>query len=509
MATIKRSDSKSLKEAPPRSCMACTETELPLVRPCRYCDSDYCIDCLIDMFTTPDQTRMPPHCCALIQIHTILGHLTHDQAKAYRARFEEWIAPVKTYCPAPTCSAFISEQRLPAIPPSTKTPSLSTVLTDVLRKVIDSTPARFFRGDMDITQLPGYTTVITHPIDLNMIQGNIDRYKTTNDLTLDMKLVLDNARSYNGSQHPVSKAAEELFAKFIKEVSNVTDRLVSTSSASSLFACPRCHIAICSTCKQVEHTGQPCDSSAQDHEIAMLHTFGYKRCPRCKAAVKKMWGCNHMQCLCGAHWCYYCQRGLDECDGACGEREDESDDEEAGYDSDEEALEAREHREDREIRKVDAGGRAVPQSAAPGSGTRPDNRIVNLDAGGGNRWANGEHDFGEEPEDEPFVQVWSCSHKFEAYKATTDDGFDHGDLDRMECNRCFEKVDTMRHLPTPKPPDPKKRHRTGRTSKSVMSTVETQISIHPAEKNEAWECTRCRVLCCVTCRDRSDKQKRD
>ena len=40
------------------------------------------------------------------------------------------------------------------------------------------------------------------------------------------------------------------------------------------------------------------------------------------------------------------------------------------------------------------------------------NRIVNLDAGGGNRWANGEHDFGEEPEEESVTQVWACHHNF-------------------------------------------------------------------------------------------------
>ena len=54
-------------------------------------------------------------------------------------------------------------------------------------------------------------------------------------------------------------------------------------------------------------------------------------------------------------------------------------------------------------------------------------------------WAEADLDFGEEPEDHEQQQVWSCHHSFEVFKPT-DDGYNHGDLNRMECNRCFEKV---------------------------------------------------------------------
>lgn len=82
MATLKRSNSKSQKDVPQRSCIICTENEkdVHLIRACRICYADYCVGCLRDMFiiATTDITRMPPQCCVLIQIHTVLAHLTED-----------------------------------------------------------------------------------------------------------------------------------------------------------------------------------------------------------------------------------------------------------------------------------------------------------------------------------------------------------------------------------------------------------------------------------------------
>ena len=103
MATRKRSASKTSQQQqpPPRACIACTEleSEVQLIQPCRTCAMDYCTGCLASMFedAVTDSTRMPPRCCNLIQIHTILGSglLSDEQAKAYREKFEEWITPAK------------------------------------------------------------------------------------------------------------------------------------------------------------------------------------------------------------------------------------------------------------------------------------------------------------------------------------------------------------------------------------------------------------------------------
>ena len=40
---------------------------------------------------------------------------------------------------------------------------------------------------------------------------------------------------------------------------------------------------------------------------------GWKRCPNvdCGARVERNGGCNHMECLCGTHFCYVCNSVLD------------------------------------------------------------------------------------------------------------------------------------------------------------------------------------------------------
>ena len=336
-----------------------------------------------------------------------------------------------------------------------------------------------------------------------MIQANVGRYEKMNDLTVDMRLILTNATEYNGRQHPVSKAAEQLFETYLRELSDATGRLISTTAASgaasSMFACPRCHLAICSTCKRTEHTGAPCDTSQTDHELAMLQTFGYKRCPRCKAGVKKMYGCSHMQCICGAHWCYWCQRAIEECDGACAEADNDSEDDEEGYDSEDDVVEPRVEGSAADAPQALTGTNvAVAQTRLSEDRPVSNNVTVNLDAGGGRRWADTGHDFGDEPED-PFSQIWSCRHNFETYQAPPDDGYRRGNLDRMECNRCFRRVEAQK---SQRQPDAKKRRRS-----TFPLKASEPLSEGPLPEQEAWECTSCRVLLCVGCRDQYLKRQ--
>ena len=120
-----------------------------------------------------------------------------------------------------------------------------------------------------------------------------------------MSMIVANAITYNKAGHPVAKTAKQLFERYLEELAAAMDELVSTPPSTPvqvIFACPTCHIGICAKCHLVEHGKSPCDSTAGDAEMAMLKTFGYKRCPLCKHAVRKMFGCPHMQCVCGSHW---------------------------------------------------------------------------------------------------------------------------------------------------------------------------------------------------------------
>lgn len=98
------------------------------------------------------------------------------------------------------------------------------------------------------------------------------------------------------------------------------------------FECPECRVGICAKCRQDAHEGL-CDTSAKDEERAMLARFKIKQCPNCKQAVKKMYGCSHIECRCGAHFCWSCNLSIDVCNGTCGP-ESEDDDDFNDYDAD-------------------------------------------------------------------------------------------------------------------------------------------------------------------------------
>ena len=421
--THKRIDSKNLKEdPPPRSCCACTGSEGPFIRPCRFCNADYCVDCLHSMFTSAvkDATRMPPKCCHFFQIHTIIREMSKEEADAYRATFEEWLAPKKLYCPSPTCSVFIPERVLPVLgstPVTDARSSLKEMLDEVLEKLIASPSSRFFRAMMPLDQywrsvavvkcpmyvsttsngLPSRKNVLVQTIEdyANAILAlpshlgdikvkiHIGSYDTLPDFTADIKLILTNARKYNGTDHPITRAAEEFYSEYVQQISSMTDRLLNAPPKASpipptMFPCPKCHIAICFKCKQIEHSTSPCDNSAELEEIAMLKKFNYKRCPRCRNAVKKMYGCSHMACRCGAHWCWRCEQSTEECDGGCVDDPDVSDDEDDEDEDEDEEIERLEREEfeaelarqrDRRVRDRDVEHAA--EMAATGSNALP------------------------------------------------------------------------------------------------------------------------------------------
>lgn len=63
---------------------------------------------------------------------------------------------------------------------------------------------------------------------------------------------------------------------------------------------------------QESHDGLPCCVFAGrflkpgGDEAAMGEAVGAKACPKCRTLVARSAGCNHMICVCGAHWCFVC-----------------------------------------------------------------------------------------------------------------------------------------------------------------------------------------------------------
>ncbi|RDL37884.1 uncharacterized protein BP5553_05317 [Venustampulla echinocandica] len=87
-------------------------------------------------------------------------------------------------------------------------------------------------------------------------------------------------------------------------------------------ACPKCSVMVCTRCRSVSHLGDcpPDDISAHFQE--KLRKLNVKRCPKCRAGIRKMVGCSHIECRCGAHFCWECMRPMNVCDGECEDNED-------------------------------------------------------------------------------------------------------------------------------------------------------------------------------------------
>lgn len=89
----------------------------------------------------------------------------------------------------------------------------------------------------------------------------------------------------------------------------IPPRLFSKNETKVL--CITCSVTICTKCKQQADDNHICAKIEQRE--AILNTFHYKICPKCGTGVMKMFGCPHVRCQCGAHWCWDCQRPINAC----------------------------------------------------------------------------------------------------------------------------------------------------------------------------------------------------
>mmetsp|Transcript_2154 Transcript_2154/g.5037 ORF Transcript_2154/g.5037 Transcript_2154/m.5037 type:complete len:726 (+) Transcript_2154:2287-4464(+) len=84
--------------------------------------------------------------------------------------------------------------------------------------------------------------------------------------------------------------------------------------------CPICETEWCATCDKVHDR----DTTCKDHQTWLdengqaderfqdyVKTEKVKKCPRCKQAVEKSEGCNHITCRCKHHFCYVCGKTLE------------------------------------------------------------------------------------------------------------------------------------------------------------------------------------------------------
>jgi hypothetical protein len=211
---------------------------------------------------------------------------------------------------------------------------------------------------------------------------------------------------------------------------------------SKTFTCPACEASICLDCRQVAHPCSACNISEfgiDEETTKLLKSWGYKQCPKCRHGLKRMYGCNHMECRCGAHFCYVCLGDPGFCAGDCGEGESD-------YESDRgsvtDSLEPHEA-------AAQPTGNGASSTSDQGSHAPEEHRKVeshnalltrprNLDGGGSSYWESQSLDFGDEPGEDPLDSTWNCSHHFNTYKIDFAEALvrDSSD-DTLECMRCW------------------------------------------------------------------------
>lgn len=212
----------------------------------------------------------------------------------------------------------------------------------------------------------------------------------------------------------------------------------SSTATTSSIPCPKCAVQICCSCKQLSHPGSPCAEVQDiDPELAdLLKRWGIRRCPKCRAAVRRMYGCNHIQCRCGAQWCWFCTGPIANCRDLPCPAEMEGEDFERQINDE----------NDERVQGTAGGGGSdenepTRQQPANGDGAQTDMpasdpaRLVNLDAGW--HWEGAGVDFGDEPnamELDPF----DCHHAWISVEQSEIEP----DLE-YECERCWRKVYPM------------------------------------------------------------------
>ncbi|KAI9773912.1 MAG: hypothetical protein M1840_006138 [Geoglossum simile] len=248
-----------------------------IVKP--HCQHPYCTNCIKSMFlkACKDESSMPPRCCTAIPLSIAFPFLTKDEAALFREKFEEWHTTDRIYCPVPTCSTFIPNRLLLTPPASPK--QVNPENAEMVEQLQADNASAGGEGEERVSAVLSINTTETSGLALMQVSGSNDPH-------------------------------------------------------TSAVSCPKCEAAICVRCRRLSHPHSPCEG--EDRSVtAFLNKFKLKRCPKCRNAVKKMFGCDHIRCRCGAQWCWACCKRIDVCEneGCYGEDIDQLKDAEDDLDA--------------------------------------------------------------------------------------------------------------------------------------------------------------------------------
>lgn len=111
--------------------------------------------------------------------------------------------------------------------------SFSTILETIVNDVRELPDAQPFLVPVNSKKVPDYYKVVTNPVDLQTIRKRImeKSYKNREAFLDDFHLLVDNSRLYNGSNHPITQSAENLYEMTASHVEDKRDQLARLEKA--------------------------------------------------------------------------------------------------------------------------------------------------------------------------------------------------------------------------------------------------------------------------------------
>ena len=121
----------------------------------------------------------------------------------------------------------------------------------------------------------------------------------------------------------------------IEKYNMYTNRVTRKTFHANICCCPKCHkemfsyskgkvictdpsckYVFCIQCEESWHEGRTCQEyrefkereNINEQEFRKWQQKNTKQCPRCKNAIEKNKGCNHMTCKCGYEFCWLCMQ---------------------------------------------------------------------------------------------------------------------------------------------------------------------------------------------------------
>lgn len=265
----------------PEICIACysgTEEEGTLIRTCPRHNGNhfYHVECIRSLFLAAcrDESLMPPHFCGPMRLSIGLSVLSTVEQELFMAKYEEWSATDRVYCPVPSCSAFIPRRMIPGSNPETEE---------------YERPNKGREPNLSISGLAPYNKF--HLDDL---------HNPPEVIPIESSLVSSSGVTVSGVEPGPKISAAPIDGP-------------ASDNPVLRFTCPKCKVSLCTKCHQRTHLKEPCVANSTEIDPAVLRRLGIKRCPKCAQGVKIMFGCSHIRCRCGANFCSKCMQPIDVC----------------------------------------------------------------------------------------------------------------------------------------------------------------------------------------------------